>query len=317
MWTKLRSPLLGWLLAGAAALAASGAEPPAAAKAPASSWPWAKAVADITRIAEEVDGRVGVYLRCLDTGESFSLRGDESFPAASTIKVPLLFELYRQSQSSVPGLARLSDSYVLDSKDLVEDSPILGQLRPGTALTNRDLALFTVAVSDNAATNILIQRVGMDRVNAAMEGLGFKGLRLRRKMMDLEAARRGAENLATPRELAELMALLHLGKALSPESRSDLLGLLRTPKDSYLTRLLPEDLAVANKPGSLPGVRNDVGLVLLKGRPFVIAVMVSHLRDERRGEAAIARIALRAAAALDVAAAVSPEGRILAPLQVK
>jgi len=157
----------------------------------------------------------------------------------------------------------------------------------------------------------------MEKVNAFLDAQGFKQTRLRRKMMDLAAARRGAENVTTPHELAEIMALVHEGRALSAASKADLLRLLETPKAGCLTRLLPEELPVASKPGSLGGVRNEVGLVLLKGRPFVIAVMASHLRDERQGEAAIARIAQRVTELLDLAAASSPEGRILDPLQAR
>jgi beta-lactamase class A len=280
---------------------------------------WSRMAEDITKIAGEVDGRVGVFIRSLETGDTFSLRSEEVFPAASTIKLALLLELYRRPGAGEEGAARarLSDEYLLQPKDLAEDSAILGHLAPGTRLTNRDLALFTVVVSDNSATNILIDRLGMDRVNGTLARVGLTSTRLRRKMMDVQAAREGRENLATPRELAVLLEAIHRGPLLSQEARTDLMGLLRTPKDGFLTRLLPEELVVANKPGVLPGVRNDVGVVFLKDRPFVIAVMCSHLRDERQGEAAIARIAQRAAACFEMAAATSPEGRVLGPLHVR
>jgi len=312
-----RALMFGLLVAAAIGLQAqdAGGHRPAA-KPPAQSGLWSRLTEDLTKLADEVDGRVGVYLRSLDTGETFSLRGDEVFPAASTIKLALLLELYRQSEGPA-GAARLSDEYVLQPRDLVEGSGILGNLGPGTRLTLRDLALFTVAVSDNAATNILIDRVGMERVNATLAGLGLQKTRLRRQMMDFQAARAGRENHATPRELAELLSVIHHGSLLSQTARADLLRLLKTPKDGFLTRLLPEELAVANKPGTLPGVRNDAGLVFVKGRPFVLAVMTSHLRDERQGEAAIARIALRAAAWFEVAGAASPEGRLFGPLLVR
>lgn len=276
---------------------------------------WSRMAEDITRIADEVDGRVGVYIRALEGGEAFALRADEAFPAASTIKLALLLELYRQSEGAGP--ARLQDPYLLRPADLVEDSIMLGNLSAGTRLTNRDLAVFAAVVSDNGATNVLIDRVGMARVNAALEGLGLRRTRLRRKMMDLQAAREGRENLTTPRELAELWRALQAGPALGAEARADLMRILLTPKDGFLARLLPEALPVASKPGTLPGVRNDGGIVQVKGRPFVIAVLASHLRDERQGEAAIARIALRAAACFEVAGAAGPEGRLLGPLQVR
>lgn len=280
---------------------------------------WTRMTEDITEIASKVDGRVGIFILSLSTGETFSLRGEEVFPAASTIKLAVLFELYRQSESAkdATGLARLNDAYALQRNDLVEGSSILGNLMPGTRLTNRDLAIFSVIVSDNSATNILIDRLGMDRVNKAMEGLGFHRTRLRRKMMDLQAAREGRENQTTPRELAELLREIHAGSTLGADSRADLMRLLLTPKDGFITRMLPEDLPVANKPGTLPGVRNDAGIIQVKGHPFVIAIMASHLRDERQGEAAIARIAKRVSACFEVAGAASPEGRMLGGLQIR
>jgi len=279
-------------------------------------WLWSRLTEDLTRLAQEVDGRVGLYLRGLDSGETFSLRGDEVFPAASTIKLALLLELYRQADSG-KGPARLTDEYVLRPQDRVEGSSILGHLTPGTRLNHRDLALFMVAVSDNSAANILIDRLGMDRVNATLQSLGLKQTRLQRKMMDVAAAQAGRENLSSPRELAELLTIFQSGTLLQPASRADALRLLATPKEGFLTRLLPEDLVVANKPGTLAGVRNDAGIVFLKGRSFVIAVMSSHLRDERQAEAAIARLAHRAAAYFDVVGATSPEGRVLGELQVR
>jgi len=311
MVKRLALLFLGLMAASAFRLLAEAPAPLRKPKPMPQPWVWSRLGEDLTRMAGEVDGRVGVFIQDLATGETFSLRGDESFPTASTIKLALLLELYRRKEGVKP-----TDEYFLKAGDRVEGSAILGQMAVGTRLTLRDLALFTVAVSDNTAANALIDRLGMDRVNATLEGLGLHGTRLRRKMMDGKAALEGRENIATPRELAGLLRLIHEGPALTPAARADLMGLLETPKDGYLTRLLPEDLPVASKPGSLSGVRNDVGLVLLKDRPFVIAVMTSHLRDERQGEAVIARIALRAAQALDVAGSASPEGRLLSPLLV-
>ena len=320
MLKHLRTVILGLLALGCTCLQAQVPKAiPAAAPAPVPAGLWSRMTGDITRIAEEVDGRVGVFIRGLDSGESFNLRGDEVFPAASTIKLAVLFELYLQSQggAGAGGSGGLAEAHLLQLRDRVEDSSILGHLAEGTRLTLHDLALFTVVVSDNSAANILIDRVGLAQVNATLTKMGLGQTRLRRKMMDVQAARAGRENLATPRELAELLAAIQGGQLLTEASRTDLMRLLLTPKDGFLTRLLPESLPVANKPGTLPGVRNDVGIVFVKGRPFVIAVMASHLRDERQGEAAIARIALRAAALFEVLGEASPEGRIFRPLQVR
>src|SRR5207302_9240070 len=108
------------------------------------------------------------------------------FPQASSIKITVLAELYRQAQQ---GKLKLTDLYTVQASDLVPDSDIMNGLTPGvTKITLRDLATIMVAVSDNSATNVLIDRVGMDNVNSMLDSLGLSHTRLRRKMMDLKAA---------------------------------------------------------------------------------------------------------------------------------
>ena len=109
----------------------------------------------------------------LTDGRTFLLNPDAVFAQASSIKVAVLAELYRQQQESdhgATGKASLSDLYTVNASDLVADSAIMGGLTPGvTRVTNRDLATFMVAVSDNSATNVLIDRVGMENVNAMLD----------------------------------------------------------------------------------------------------------------------------------------------------
>ena len=95
--------------------------------------------------------------------------------------------------------------YTVDARDLVDGSAIMSGLTPGvTRVTNRDLATFMVAVSDNSATNVLIDRVGMQNVNALLDSLGLHQTRLQRKMMDVKAAQEGRENISTPNEMMTL-----------------------------------------------------------------------------------------------------------------
>src|SRR3989442_7717684 len=164
-------------------------------------------------------------------------------------------------------------------------------LTPGvTRITLRDLATMMVAVSDNSATNVLIDRVAMENVNALLDSLGLTHTRLRRKMMDLKAAGEGRENIATPREMMLLLESLYRGKVLNKQMTEDFFNLLSVHKESYIPRELPEDLKVANKPGELEGVRNDSGIVFAGKRPYVISVMTTYLRREHDGGEAIIRI---------------------------
>jgi len=254
---------------------------------------WARLERGIAEIEARLDGVLAVAIKDLSDGRTLLLHPDEVMPTASTIKLAVLAELYRQEQSGSG--ARLADPYVADSADVVSGSDMLGGMSFGvTRLTNRDLATFMVGVSDNGATNVLIKRVGMERVNALLDSLGLKETRLRRRMLDLEAARAGRENTATPRELVALLEALWSGRVVRGALRDDFFRVLATPKEKYLPRLLPESARMASKPGWLEGVRVDAGIGFAPHRPFAIAVMISYAGDERAAEQAIAEIGLAA-----------------------
>jgi beta-lactamase class A len=154
---------------------------------------WKKLETRVDEIATRLDGVMGVAILDLSDGRILLRNADRVFPAASSIKLAILLELYRQDQEArtgAKGKAKLDDIYVFDPKDLVEDSRIMAGLTPGvTRVTNRDLTQFMVAVNDNAAANVLIDRVGKDNVNAMLRGLGLSKTMLRRKMMDIASAR--------------------------------------------------------------------------------------------------------------------------------
>ena len=296
------------------ALTAQAAAPPPAEK---QQVLWERLRTSIADVERHLDGVLGVAILDLTTGQEFLLRPDEVFPQASSIKIAMLAELYHQSAQSaegVAGKARLGDLYTVRAADLVQDSDILGGLTPGvTQLTNRDLATMVVAVSDNGATNVLIDRVGMANVNALMDSLGLGHTRLKRKMMDLKAATEGRENVSTPREMMTLLERLYRGKVVHEPLLADFFTMLATHKDSWLPRNLPEGIRVANKPGSLEGVRNDTGIVFLKNRPYVISVMCTYLANERAGEEAISAISAAAYGMFDRLDRASEYGRVISP----
>jgi beta-lactamase class A len=272
---------------------------------------WQKLEASIDQVDQHLDGVMGVAIEDLTTGEHYFLREDEVFAQASSIKITVLANLYLQAQQ---GKLKLTDLYTVQSSDLVPDSDIMNGLTPGvTRVTLRDLATMMVAVSDNAATNVLIDRVGMQNVNAMLDSLGLPHTRLRRKMMDLEAAKQGRENISTPREMSTLLDAIYHGKVLNKESTEDFFKMLSTNKSSFIPRDLPPDLKVANKPGELEAVRNDSGVVFVEGRPYVICVMTAFLRNERDGEEAISRVSLEAWRMFDRLSRASEYGRVVSP----
>jgi len=276
---------------------------------------WEKLNATVQQVNRDLNGTMGVAVLDLTDGHTLLLNPDAIFTQASSIKVAVLAELYRQQQESEQGgagKAKLSDLYTVNANDIVADSFIMAGLTPGiTRVTNRDLATFMVAVSDNSATNVLIDRVGMDNVNAMLTSLGLKHTRLQRKMMDIKAAQAGRENLSTPREMMTLFADLYQQKLLNKPLTDDFFKVLSIPKPSDIPRLIPDDVVVANKPGELAGVRNDVGIVFVPGRPFVIVVMTAYLKRERDGNHAIATIAAAAYDYFDRVGRSSEYGRIV------
>ena len=276
---------------------------------------WEKLDATVQQVNRDLNGTMGVAIMDLTDGHTLLLNPDAIFTQASSIKVAVLAELYRQQQESEQGgsgKAKLSDLYTVNANDIVVDSFIMAGLTPGiTRVTNRDLATFMVAVSDNSATNVLIDRVGMDNVNAMLTSLGLTHTRLQRKMMDIKAAQAGRENLSTPREMMTLFADLYQQKLLNKPLTDDFFKVLSTPKPSDIPRLIPDGVVVANKPGELAGVRNDVGIVFVPNRPFVIVVMTAYLKRERDGNDAIATIASAAYDYFDRVGRSSDYGRIV------
>jgi beta-lactamase class A len=275
---------------------------------------WARMEDSIRHVVQQTDAVVGIAILDLTDQRSFYLNADAVYPTASTIKIAVLAELYRQHERAATGGAgaKLDDLYTVDAKDRVGGEGVVQVMTPGiTRLTNRDLAALVVALSDNTATNILIDRVGMDNVNAWLSEFGLKQTRLRRHMMDLTAAREGRENTATPRELVMLLKGIHEGRVFKKATTDDYLKMMSAKKESYIPRLLPTDLAVANKPGNLDAVRNDAGIVFCPGRPFAIAVMTTFARDDLDAEVSIARIAHAAWSYFDRVGKSSPLGRVV------
>ncbi len=268
----------------------------------------AKLSARVHAVDERLDGVIGVFVHDLKTGATVELRSDELFPTASSIKLAVLYELYRQAEEGRIDLAEVTRPPV----PRVQGGGVLQVLGDRVSLTWRDLAALMMGWSDNEATNVLVRRLGQEAVNRRLDSLGFTRTRLRRLMMDVEAARRGDENVSTPREMARLAEIVARGEALAPERARDLLAVATVPdQSSRFRRGLPESLRAVSKPGELEGVRCEAAWVDVPGRPYSAAVMTAYDASEPDAERVITEISAAIYSTFDRLARASEDGRLI------
>jgi len=293
------------MTAAASLLAVSLAAPATPAEKQAALWD--KLRARVEAVDRGLDGVLGVSVKDLKGGMSFELRPQESFPQASSIKLTVLYELYRQAEEGRIDLGEVTRP----PRTRVGGGGVLQELGDQVSLTWRDVAVLMMGWSDNAATNVLIDRVGMDAVNRRLDSLGLRATRLHRHMMDLDAARRGDENVSSPAEMRQLIETMYAGTGLSRERARDMMAVAAVPKDSPFRVPLPETLVVADKPGSLEAVRCVTAVVDLPGRPYAVSIMTTYLRRDADGEAAIREISAALYETFDRLARSSDLGRII------
>jgi beta-lactamase class A len=234
---------------------------------------WEKLSESIEWAAAEFDGVMGVSIKDLTTGDALSVNGDEQFLAASSIKIPILIELYKKARA---GTLDLGKEVTVHDDVKVGGTGVIKELGNVT-LTMQDIITLMITVSDNTATNMLIDVAVMDDVNATMKELGLSVTRLLRKMQDYEAIAQGKENYSTPNEFMRLMEALHTCEGLDPWIAEQALAVLKKPKTTTINRLLPYDVEIASKYGNMRNSYCDVALVYHPQSPYIISVMTKYI----------------------------------------
>jgi beta-lactamase class A len=233
---------------------------------------------ELDDIARDFDGVAGIHVINLTDDEQFDVHGDLVFPQASAIKVPILLELFRRAENE-PGLLRKR----VDMTDAVRTagSGVLQLLTDGgSSLSLEDYAIYMVVFSDNTATNVLIDALGMDAINRLSASLGAPDTKLQRKMIRPEASARGDENLSTPQDAARIMQrIASCDLPMSESSCHRVREILEIPKSGPVRRPVPSDVPIAFKPGGITGVATVWALVGLPDRPYVLTVMSNYGGD--------------------------------------
>lgn len=236
--------------------------------------------------------RIGVAVQAPD-GERFSHRGDERFISASTIKIPIMVEIYRQIDR---GNLALDDRIFLTQEDICPGSGVLLQLHPGIELTLRDIVYLMMSISDNTATNMLIDLAGMENVNEAIASLGMPNSALGRKMRGVPAKDGAPENWATANDFRNAVDAILTGSAASRESCDLMVEMLSLQQNTRrIGRYFPEgSLPWGSKTGTVGTVSHDAGFVRGENGDMVVTVFtdgfpVLHDAEPVMGE--IARLA--------------------------
>ncbi len=219
---------------------------------------------------EQAPGSIAFYYRGLESGEEFSWRGDEKLYAASVIKLYIMaaaFAMIERGELDPDRIVVMKKEYYVPSCGAV------AYMHEGLEVTVMDLITLMIIFSDNTATNILIDLLGMEKINAEVRVMGYEDPWLRRKMYDWEKARRGIQNLITARGVGRLLTDIYNGKTVSGAASEKMLSILKDQqydsKMPFYLRALEDAPLVAHKTGEDTGITHDVGIVYAE-KPFVV-----------------------------------------------
>lgn len=245
----------------------------------------------IENIVEESSANISVCFYDLDQGEGFSIKGDEKVPSASMIKLLILLKALDECDK---GKINLEDTIRLDDYEKVDGSGILKELSRDHKFSIRELLTLMIIVSDNTATNILIDLLGIEEINKIGHDLGLKKTTLERKMMDSNAREKGLDNFTSSNEILKLLKMIYEKDFVSEEYSNLALDiLLRQQERQRLQRYLPEDLKIASKSGDLDNLENDGGIFFTENKNYILVVLVNQAESNVLAKEIIGEISLK------------------------
>jgi beta-lactamase class A len=248
-----------------------------------------------------VEGEFAVAFKDLKTGEALYINEKTNFHAASTMKTPVMIEVFRQAKS---GKFKLTDSILVKNefKSIVDGSPYSMDIgddsadglydKIGRKMTIYDLTYLMITVSSNLATNILIDLVGAKNANATMRQMGANDIQVLRGVEDNKAYDLGLNNTVTAFDLALIFEKIARKEPVGKKASKQMLQILFDQKfKEIIPAKLPKEAKVAHKTGSITGVQHDSGIVFLnKGKKYVLVLLSRKLKDTQAGVAALAEV---------------------------
>ncbi|MDF2519692.1 MAG: serine hydrolase [Clostridia bacterium] len=242
----------------------------------------------IIEFIETQKGNVAVVVKNLKTMEEIRINENLVFPSASTIKLAIMSELLNKVNE---GAINLEDTIELTEGMKTGGDGILKELMPGHRFALEEIMTLMIIVSDNMASNILIDLLGMDNINAAIRNLGLGSTKLQRRMMDSRAAKEGRENLTTAKDLAHLLELIYQGQNINKKYSDMMLDVLKRQQVSgRLDLYLPEKVVTAHKTGDLDRLEHDAGIIYLQDREYIICILTNETETNKDGREIIGKI---------------------------
>lgn len=227
----------------------------------------------IEKIISQVEGNVCINFYDLNKNNGFSVNGDKKVLSASMIKLLILAELMKKIFENK---FSLSDTVMMANFMKIGGDGVLKELNTGHHFTLKELATLMIIVSDNQATNILIDFLGMKNINQLGKELDLKETFLGRKMMDAEARKKGYDNYTCADDISLLLKLIYQEKLINKEASQLMLDiLLRQQQGERLQRYLPSDIKIAHKCGDLDNLENDGGIIWLGDRAYILVVLTN------------------------------------------
>ena len=231
----------------------------------------------IEKIISQVEGNVCINFYDLNKNNGFSVNGDKKVLSASMIKLLILAELMKKIFENK---FSLSDTVMMANFMKIGGDGVLKELNTGHHFTLKELATLMIIVSDNQATNILIDFLGMENINLLGKELGLKESFLGRKMMDTEARKNGYDNYTCADDISLLFKLIYQEKLINKEASQLMLDiLLRQQQGERLQRYLPSDIKIAHKCGDLDNLENDGGIIWIGDRIYILVVLTSGMSN--------------------------------------
>ena len=218
-----------------------------------------------------VPGHVSLYYRPLEGGCGLHHNENEPLIAASVIKIPIMVEAFRRFEE---GSLNPQDVHVLKEEEKMPSCGALNRMHAGLEISLRDLVDLMIVLSDNTATNILIDLLGIDAVNATMRSYGLTKSTLRRKLFDAAGAAAGLQNHVTAREMGMLLEKMYAGELVSEKASAEMIEILKNQKlnGKMPFFLKPRGIVSAHKTGEDTGITHDVGIVFTR-KPFVMCML--------------------------------------------